>query len=274
MAGLFQVLWGEAGGKFRSAEVLKGNDDEPLLLPHGAKGDNADVSRICTRAFVADLDDDGSLDLVSGNFGGTFALFLGEETGGFSPEAKWLTAAGSPMQVAAHSDPCLVDWDGDGDLDLLSGSSQGGAFLFPNVGTKAEPKFGAMVTLVEASGNHAGDTHFGDSTITAPSSSTRVWVDDIDGDGTLDLLIGDSIRLLFPLEGSDEATTQKLLSDWEAEEKKILERMTGSGGTDDAAQKEYGAHLGKRETLVREEMTGFIWLLKGKSSGSAGPAPK
>lgn len=33
------------------------------------------------------------------------------------------------MAVNAHGDPFLVDWDADGDLDLLSGSAQSGAFL-------------------------------------------------------------------------------------------------------------------------------------------------
>ena len=33
MAGLFQVLYGKADGTFRKAEVLKGTDGEPLIIP-------------------------------------------------------------------------------------------------------------------------------------------------------------------------------------------------------------------------------------------------
>ena len=33
MAGLFQVLHGKEDGTFRRAEVLKGTDGEPLIIP-------------------------------------------------------------------------------------------------------------------------------------------------------------------------------------------------------------------------------------------------
>ena len=33
MAGLFQVLYGNADGTFKKAEVLKGTDGEPLIIP-------------------------------------------------------------------------------------------------------------------------------------------------------------------------------------------------------------------------------------------------
>lgn len=290
MAGYFQVLWGEAGGKFRAAEILKGNDDQPLLLPAGAEPGNADIAKICTRAFVADLDDDGNLDLVSGNFGGTFALFMGEDAGGFAPQATWLQAAGKPMQVEYHSDPFLVDWDGDGDLDLLSGSASGGAFLFRNVGNAGEPKFGAIETLVDAASSHATKVvawqdgvpqpesaeslaarlRFGDAHPTGPSSSTRVWADDVDGDGTLDLLIGDSITLQYPLDGKSDAETRQLLVEWERQQDALMARMQPKpdGTTDATVQDEYREHYERKKQVVREEMTGFVWLLRGKAAGA------
>ena len=40
MAGLFQVLWGDANGSFRAAEVLTGTDGEPLII-HAAKSDRS-----------------------------------------------------------------------------------------------------------------------------------------------------------------------------------------------------------------------------------------
>jgi len=33
MAGLFQVLYGKSDGTYRKAEVLKGTDGEPLIIP-------------------------------------------------------------------------------------------------------------------------------------------------------------------------------------------------------------------------------------------------
>jgi hypothetical protein len=137
MAGLFQVLWGETDGTFRPAKPLAGSDGSELLMPIRT-GDDRDVERICTRPFAADLTGDGKLDIVSGNFAGTFALFRGEGGGKFAPGATWLEADDAPISVPAHGDPFLVDWDGDGDLDLLSGSAQGGAFLFTNLGSRTE----------------------------------------------------------------------------------------------------------------------------------------
>ena len=66
MAGLFQVLWGGAGGKFKEAAVLNGTDKEPLIIPHKNKSEQ--VENICTRPTAVDWDGDGKLDLVVGKF--------------------------------------------------------------------------------------------------------------------------------------------------------------------------------------------------------------
>ena len=66
MAGLFQVLYGKADGTFRKAEVLKGTDGQPLIIP--ANDNDQLTEKICTRPFAVDWDGDGHLDLVVGNF--------------------------------------------------------------------------------------------------------------------------------------------------------------------------------------------------------------
>ena len=72
MAGLFQVLRGEADGTFRRAEVVKGTDGEPLIIPY--RVDSGQVLRdedlkgpqSCTRIWVDDVNSDGKLDLLVG----------------------------------------------------------------------------------------------------------------------------------------------------------------------------------------------------------------
>ena len=276
MAGLFQVLRGRKDGTFAKAEALKGSDGKALILPRpgglanwlkGLVGnDNSDVDRICTRPFAADLNGDGKLDLVSGNFTGTFALFVGQGSGKFVPQASWLSADGKRMAVPGHSDPFLVDWDKDGDLDLVSGSSQGGAFLFPNVGSKTEPKFGAMVTLLTALG-HRGDeqVRFGDAHCTGPGADTRVWVDDVNGDGKLDLLVGDQVDLVHLVEGVAEADARVKLAAWSKEQAEFFEQPQGKDQASMRKWRDAYQELEKRkQVFAKDESTGFVWLLLQK----------
>ncbi len=264
MAGLFQVLYGNGDGTFRKAEALNGSDGQPLILP--ASGDDAMIDKICTRPFACDLDGDGKLDIVSGNFRGTFGFFKGEGGGKFSPQATWIEAGGSPMAVEYHSDPFLVDWDKDGDLDLLSGSAGGGAYLFVNEGSKTAPKFGARLTLVAPAGHGAGDVVFGDAHCVAPASDTRVWATDADGDGKLDLLLGDNITLYFTAKGVDEATSKAKNADWTKRQQELFQSHPQDG--DAAAQKKWQEAYTKlnaeRGEFIREERTGFVWLLRQK----------
>ena len=127
MAGLFHVLYGKPDGTFKKADSLKGTDDKPLIIPADKE---KLVEKICTRPYAVDWDGDGDLDLVVGNFSGSFYLFKGEGKGKYAPKPEQLKADDKPLQIKGHhSDPFVIDWDGDGDLDLLSGSTEGGAAM-------------------------------------------------------------------------------------------------------------------------------------------------
>jgi hypothetical protein len=260
MAGLFQVLWGEKGGTFRPAKALTGSDGGDLLLPPGGS-DDVDIDRICTRPFAADLDGDGKLDIVAGNFAGTFAFFRGEGAGKFAPVASYLEADGKRLKVPMHGDPFLIDWDGDRDLDLLSGSAQGGAFLFTNLGSRTEPRFGARKTLVEPAGHgdEDGETDvLGDGHLDGPSDSTRVWADDLNGDGKLDLLLGDNVTLYHAAAGVEADVALAKLGEWRAELEELARQQS-----DDFSEK-YEALEKARDPFVREDRTGFVWVLYRK----------
>ncbi len=265
MAGLFQVLWGEPGGGFRKPEPLRGTDGELLIVPTGTNEDDV-VDRICTRPFAADLDGDGHLDVVTGNFRGTFAVFRGQGGGKFTPKATWLEAGGERLAVDGHSDPCLVDWDGDGDLDLLSGTAAGGAFLFTNQGTRTAPRFDAPPRpLVAPVGHDDAGVRFGDQHLTGPQQATRVFAADVDGDGKLDLLLGDSVTLHHLQPGVDASAATTALADVE----RRLQALFASQGEGEPSATEqqqfataYEALQQERAKFVRDERTGFVWLLR------------
>ena len=70
---------------------------------------------------LADLDDDGDLDLIVGSRSDTLHYF--ENTGtATDPAFTQRTGAGNPFnEINAPGDtgPALIDLDGDGDLDLV-----------------------------------------------------------------------------------------------------------------------------------------------------------
>jgi len=275
MAGLFQVLWGTDAGTFKKAVALKGTDGEPLILqrtkPRKIWGfkisrDGGDViDKICTRPTAVDLDGDGKLDIVSGNFTGSFAVFAGEGKGRFAPKPTRLTTEkGVRITVNGHSDPFFVDWDSDGDLDLISGSTHGGVFLCTNRGSAKQPKFIQPTELVPAVGYWGGEPRLGDGHLKGAQTSTRVWVDDINGDGKLDILVGDSLTLNHAADGLDKKTVLAKLAEWTKKQDRELKAVQPAGKWTNAQRKKYQDVRSKlekeRDQFMREEMTGFVWV--------------
>jgi hypothetical protein len=128
---------------------------------------------------LVDLDADGDLDLIVGDFNGTLALFqnLGSPA---SPSFVLTETRYQNIDAGATATPTFGDLDGDGDLDLLVGESGGTLRFYRNTGTRQQAQF------VQES------TAFADIDVGQRSAP---FLRDLDGDGDLDLLVGSDTGL-------------------------------------------------------------------------------
>jgi hypothetical protein len=264
MAGLFQVLWGKSDGTFKAAEALKGTDDKPLIIPT-VNESKTSIDGICTRPFAVDWNGDGKLDLITGNFSGTFYRFLGKGKGKFHPKGVLITTENGPLKVRGnHSDPFMIDWDGDGDLDMLSGSSEGGVEWSENTAGKGQPPaLKPFKSLIDPNGRFEYGKRLSESDLTGPTHATRIWVDDVNADGKLDILVGDSVALVSPAKGLSDEEFKTKSAEWTKEWEAALKEMADAAGDAEkqaAAQKKVQELHTNRSSFIIEDYTGFVWL--------------
>lgn len=144
-----------------------------------------------TPTFV-DIDNDGDLDMISGNYYGQIQYF--QNTGSTTAPA-FIELEGNDNPFVAidiyedYSHPAFADLDGDGDLDLLVGDDEGYLTYHKNKGTAEVPDFGA--------------TPFSGLDTNGRNAPTLV---DIDGDGDLDMFNTDNAPFVTYFENTGTAS--------------------------------------------------------------------
>lgn len=152
----------------------------------------------------ADFDNDGDLDLLCGEFLDGFTYFqnIGSRTQPrYAPGVRLKTADGRPLAMDLQMiTPTAIDWDKDGDIDLIVGDEDG------------------RVAFVENTGKHHADR----SPIFLPPRYFRQEADDVkfgalatpcgfdwDGDGDIDIISGNTAGHIALIENLSRAGVEK-----------------------------------------------------------------
>ena len=181
---------------------------------------------------AVDWDGDGDLDLLIGCFSGELKVRINEGDARrpqfATDNIEIKTTAGEPLRVKAHFCPVVADWDGDGLWDIIAGSDDGSVTLFRNAGKKGSPAFGAGQELVKKHEGIGYNEVMWSSDDPVPGIRAQPEVTDFNGDGKLDLLVGDFYTAYdFKPNLSDEQKQQvkKLIAETEGGGKGFAKKM-------------------------------------------------
>jgi hypothetical protein len=163
-----------------------------------------------------DWDGDGDADLIVGQEDGRVAFVenLGRDQDGlpqFKPP-RFFQQEADRLKFGALSTPCAVDWDGDGDEDLVCGNTAGEIALIENLDGGNPPRW-APPRLFEVGGKPFRVMAGPNGSIQGPAEAkwgyTTVSVADWDQDGLPDIL-GNSIwgRVFWLRNPGPAGTTQ------------------------------------------------------------------
>jgi hypothetical protein len=159
----------------------------PVTMPFGL----GDVGYLAS-PDLADIDGDGDLDAFLGEGFGVTIFFA--NTGSASAPAFLAPDRGPLGAVDLNylAAPAFGDLDGDGDLDALLGALDGNAHFFANTGTANGPAFAA-----------AALNSFGLEDVGSFASPA---IGDLDGDGDLDVLVGEDYGSLVFFDNTGSAS--------------------------------------------------------------------
>lgn len=156
--------------------------EEPVINPFSLTDDGSRSS-----PTIADLDNDGDLDILIGLQSGDYGLF---DNIGTSELPSFGVISYEPFSlgpIGGDATPFLIDMDDDGDYDVISGGD-GGIRYFENTGTASVPFFPFETS-------NPWD-------IIGPSGISKPYLVDIDNDGDPDIFSGATDGNIYYYENS------------------------------------------------------------------------
>ena len=284
---------GLRGNQFAAREELSDKSGVPI---RSAPLQQQDYQSFGSFYEPVDWDADGDFDLLIGCFDGGLKLRINEgdaQKHAFAVENQVVNADGEPIKVKEHLCPVARDWDGDGRWDIIAGSDDGSVTWFRNVGEKGSPKFAAGKTLVAPSKSDGYNLVRWSDEDVVPGIRSQVEVVDYDGDGKLDLLVGDFCtayefksdlseeqrQVAIELIAQNESSSREFRDAMEALREDFKKRYPGDEIYSDKAVKEWDkAYKTLREGPITKRMeaneTVFVRQLRPYLADVRGPGDR
>jgi hypothetical protein len=279
------LIAGDAQFEEKDKKTFLIYEDQRIEL---ANGQQAGITGTASTVHAVDWDGDGRIDLLIGDIGGNVYLIPNEGT----PKAYAfgkpvpLQAGGKAIQVpGGDAGPFAADWDGDGRLDLLVGAGDGSVWFYRNIGTNKAPELAAGVQLVPPSQNS-----YYTSKVPLRGIRAKVCAVDWNGDGRLDLLVGDftmqkpNLPEPTPEKKAEQDKYRTKLKSIEARYHELAGKLYGQARV---KEKEERDKFQKELSKVSQEMTelrsklppeyeqhGWVWLYLRKPADTKTAARK